>query len=125
MHFLVDGTPSFLDQHGYLKDLPIDSYPKDETGAMVKRVEIWKPERVSPKLAETLLGGSDKTCMALRANVLAQVEALGGVKAKWTNPCLNLIDRGYDEYHSGTRWILQVSLYRSDQQDSIKRVKRE
>ena len=130
VHFLVDGTKTHMNQYGEHHDLPMESY-KNTTGATLKRVEITHVafgERVTSKLAETLLGGFDKTCVALRANVLAQVETLGGVKAEWTSSYLNLVDvgeYGNHEYRGGTRWALQVSLDRSDQKDGIKRMKRE
>ena len=84
------------------------------------------PRRRRQTTAMTLLGGSDKTCISLRAQVLAQTNALGGVKADWTRQSLQLKDVGEwgnHDYPCEYRYILAVHLDRSGEKDSIKRRK--
>ena len=122
--FVVDDTRSSHNQYGEEIDLPLTSV-KNDTGAAVERLGA-RYGHISQTTAMTLLGGSDKTCASLRAQVLAQTNALGGVKADWTRESLQLKDvgeYGNHEYTYDYRYILAVHLDRSGEKDSIKRRK--
>ena len=119
--FVVDDTKSSMNQFGEVIDLPITSV-KNDTGAAVQRFGARHGD-ISQTTATTLLGGSDKTCISLRALVLAQTNALGGVKADWKRQYLKLQDvgeYGNHEYTCEYRYILAVHLDRSGEKDSIK-----
>lgn len=123
--FVIDDTKSSTNQFAELIDLPISSV-KNDTGAAVQRFGARYGD-ISQTTAMTLLGGSDKTCAALRAQVLAQTNALGGVKADWKRQYLKLQDvgkYGNHEYTCEHRYILAVYLDRSGEKDSIRRLRR-
>ena len=120
-----DDTKSSHNQYGEEIDLPLTSV-KNDTGAAVERFGERGYGHISQTTAMTLLGGSDKTCTSLRAQLLAQTNALGGVKADWTRESLQLKDvgeYGNHEYTYDYRYILAVHLDRSGEKDSIKRRK--
>ena len=120
-----DDTKSSHNQYGEVVDLPLTSV-KNDTGAAVERLGERGYGHIYKTTAMTLLGGSDKTCTSLRAQVLAQTNALGGVKADWTRQSLQLKDVGEWGNHDYTyeyRYILAVHLDRSGEKDSIKRRK--
>lgn len=122
--FVVDDIKSRMNQFGEVIDLPITSV-KNDSGAVVERFGARYGD-ISHTTAMTLLGGSDKTCTFLRAQVLAQTNTLGGVKADWTRQFLQLKDvgeYGNHEYTCEYRYILAVHLDRSGEKDSIKRRK--
>ena len=123
--FVVDDTSATHNQFHEVIDLPLTSV-KNDTGAAVQRFGGSRHGVLSTNTAVTLLGGSDKTCASLRTQVLAQTNALGGVKADWKNQYLKLQDigeYGNHEYTCEYRHILAVHLDRSGEQDSIKRRK--
>ena len=122
--FVVDDTSATHNHFAELVDLPLTSV-KNDTGAAVQRFGT-SFGKISQKAMMTLLGGSDKTCISLRDHVLAQTNALGGVKADWKKQYLKLQDigeYGNHEYRGECRYILAVHLDRSGEQDSIKRRK--
>eukprot|EP00320_Phaeocystis_rex_P000644 CAMPEP_0119078916 /NCGR_PEP_ID=MMETSP1178-20130426/103711_1 /TAXON_ID=33656 /ORGANISM="unid sp, Strain CCMP2000" /LENGTH=295 /DNA_ID=CAMNT_0007061397 /DNA_START=18 /DNA_END=905 /DNA_ORIENTATION=+ len=122
--FVVDDTSATHNTFGDVIDLPLESV-SNCTGAEVQRFAVVSSCTGAKKMM-TLLGGSDKTCTSLRAHVLAQTNALGGVKAEWKTQCLKLRDVGEfgnHDYVIAQRYVLAVHLDRSGEQDCIKRRK--
>ena len=60
-----------------------------------------------------LLGSNYKTSAALRAKVMTQVKALGGLDVEWEQKMMTIADigeYGHQRFSRAMRWVIKVTL---------------
>ena len=125
VHFIVDNAAgSHMNQFAELQDPVIDHYssPLMPDGTSIVRLgQDSYDSNTSAAALYRMMGPDDATASALRAKVMADVKALGGVEAKWHKVycCVSDVgEYGNHDYRRATRWVLAVTFASTDLQST-------
>ena len=113
-----------MNQFAELQDPVIDHYssPLMPDGTSIVRLgQDSYDSNTSAAALYRMMGPDDATASALRAKVMADVKALGGVEAKWHKVycCVSDVgEYGNHDYRRATRWVLAVTFASTDLQST-------